>query len=181
MKAPERLETERLVLRRPHRSDAEAVFDRYANDADVTRWLGWPTHEDIAATRAFLEFSDAEWARWPAGPYLIISREHGNVLGGTGLGFETPHRAMTGYVLARDAWGRGFATEALRAMTKVAPTIGVVRLYAICHVEHDQSWRVLEKCGFAREGVLRRHTVFPNLGRVAPSDVFSYALVFDGT
>jgi [ribosomal protein S5]-alanine N-acetyltransferase len=179
MKGSERVETERLLLRRPRADDAEAVFSRYASDAEVTRWLGWPRHANVAATRAFLEFSDAEWVQWPAGPYLVTSRESGALLGGTGLGFETRYRAATGYVFAKDAWGLGYATEALRAMVDLAHGVGVVRLYAMCHVEHDPSRRVLEKCGFAREGVLRRHTVFPNLGRAAPSDVFSYALIFE--
>jgi RimJ/RimL family protein N-acetyltransferase len=62
-----------------------------------------------------------------------------------------------------------------------APRLGLVRLYALCHVEHDPSRRVLEKCGFEREGVLRSHTVFPNLGRTGPADVLCYALVFEGT
>jgi ribosomal-protein-alanine N-acetyltransferase len=103
--APERVETERLILRRPRRQDAESIFRCYAADADVTRFLGWPRHESVSATRAFLEFSDAEWQQWPAGPYLVESRQDGALLGGTGLGFETAQRASTGYVFAKDAWG----------------------------------------------------------------------------
>ena len=97
--------------------------------------------------------------------------------GSTGFGFETPHRASTGYVLAKDAWGRGYATEALGAVVSVARSIGIIRLYALCHVENSPSWRVLEKCAFSREGVLRRHSEFPNLGPNEPCDVFCYALV----
>lgn len=176
MKAPEHLETRRLILRRPGREDAEAIFTRYANDAEVTRLLGWPRHESVAATRAFLEFSNAEWARWAAGPYLVESREDGVLLGSTGFGFETPHRAAIGYVFAKDAW-KGYATEALRAVVDVARDVGLVRLYALCHPEHPASWRVLEKCRFAREGTLHRHSVFPNLSADEPRDVLCYALV----
>jgi RimJ/RimL family protein N-acetyltransferase len=175
--APERVETERLILRRPRRQDAESIFGRYAGDADVTRFLGWPRHASVDATRAFLEFSEAEWQRWPAGPYVVESRQDGALLGGSGFGFETVHRASTGYVLAKDAWGKGYATEALRAVVDVARTIGVVRLSALCHTEHEASSRVLDKCGFAREGVLRRHTEFPNLRPGEPADVFCYALI----
>jgi N-acetylglutamate synthase-like GNAT family acetyltransferase len=45
--------------------------------------------------------------------------------------FETPYRAQTGYVLAKHAWGRGYATEALGAMTALARQAGVRRLYAV--------------------------------------------------
>jgi [ribosomal protein S5]-alanine N-acetyltransferase len=177
MRAPERIETTRLLLRKPAVADAEAVFARYASDPEVTRFLGWPRHRSLDATRAFLEFSEAEWRRWPAGPYLVQSLEDGALLGGTGFGFETPYRAATGYVLARDAWGKGYATEALRAVVGAAPPIGLRRLYALCHVDHAASWHVLEKCGFTREGVLRRHSEFPNLSPGEPADVLCYALV----
>ena len=179
MRAPERLETARLVLRRPQASDAPAIFARCASDADVTRWVGWPRHTAIADTEGFLGFGESEWSRWPAGPYLIESREAGQLLGGTGLGFETPFRASTGYVLARDAWGRGYATEALRAMVEVAGRLGVRRLYALCHPDHPASQHVLEKCGFAREALLRRHSEFPNLRAGEPADTLIYARVFE--
>lgn len=81
-KVPERVETQRLILRKPTLQDAQAVFARYASDTDVARFLGWLTHESVAATRAFLQFSDAEWAQWPAGPYLVESRDDGRLLGG---------------------------------------------------------------------------------------------------
>jgi RimJ/RimL family protein N-acetyltransferase len=176
-KAPERLETDRLVLRRPALTDAEAILTRYASDPIVTRYLSFVRHRSIDDTRAFLEWSEAEWSRWPAGPYLVESRESGELLGSTGFGFETASRASTGYVFAQDAWGRGLATEALRAVVGAAEALQLPRLYALCHVEHPASAHVLDKCGFAREGVLRRHSLFPNLGRDEPADVFCYARV----
>lgn len=178
VKAPQVIQTPRLVLRRPRPEDAESIFARYASDRDVTRFVGWPVHTSVDDTRSFLAFSEGEWELWPAGPYVVHARAGGALLGSTGLAFETPHRSMTGYVFARDAWGRGYATEALQAMVDLAPGCGVRRLYAICHTEHAASFRVLEKCGFAREGVLRRHSIFPNLSPGEPADVFCYALVF---
>lgn len=178
MKAPERIDTSRLRLRRPRPSDAESLFTRYASDPEVTRYVGWPVHQTIDGTRAFLALSDEEWVRWPAGPYLVESRDDGRVLGGTGLGFETPYRASTGYILARDAWGQGFATEALHAMVALAPSLNVRRLYALCHVDHRPSAHVLEKCSFEREGILRRYSLFPNLGAGDVCDVYCYARVF---
>jgi RimJ/RimL family protein N-acetyltransferase len=179
VRAPERIETDRLLLRKPLPSDAEAIFARYASDPEVTRLLGWPTHRSLEQTREFLAFSEGEWARWPAGPYLVESREDGVLLGGTGLTFETAYRAATGYVLARDAWGRGYATEALAAIVGAASAVGLRRLYALCHTEHAASWRVLEKCGFSREGILRRHSEFPNLRPGDPCDVLCYARVLE--
>jgi [ribosomal protein S5]-alanine N-acetyltransferase len=168
------IRTARLVMRRPVAADIRAVFDGYAADPEVTRYLAWPRHRSLDDTRFFLQFSDAEWDRWPAGPLLVFSRDTRELLGGTGLAYETPYRAATGYVFARGAWGRGYATETLAAMVDLAASLGVKRLYALCHLDHHASRRVMEKCAFAREGILRRHTVFPNLSP-EPADVFVYA------
>jgi RimJ/RimL family protein N-acetyltransferase len=170
----QRLETERLVLRPPQRKDADAIF-AFASDPEVTRFLGWPRHTSLDDTRAFLDVSTAEWSQWPVGPLLIESRADGRVLGSTGLSFETPYRAVTGYVVARPYWGNGFASEALQAVVALASQVGVQRLYALCHVAHPASARVLERCGFELEGVLRRYLEFPNLEDQTPQDVCCYA------
>jgi [ribosomal protein S5]-alanine N-acetyltransferase len=176
MKAPIQLETTRLILRQPLMSDAVEVFDRYASDAEVTRFLGWPRHRSVQDTEVFLRFSAQEWDRWPAGPYLIISQADGRMLGSTGFGFQTPQEAMTGYVLARDAWGKGFATEALTTIVDLAAQIGVNRLFAVCHPEHRPSQRVLEKCGFVRDDLSKPIVEFPNLSPGVGREALYYAL-----
>ena len=174
MKGPDRYETTRLVLRKPTLADAEAVFTRYASDPEATRYLGWPRHRSVSHTEAFLTFSDAEWSRWPAGPYLIESRSEHKLLGGTGLGFEAPSIAVVGYVLARDAWGNGYATEALTAIVEIAEGVGIARLYALCHPDHPASARVLVKCGFRLQQRLERFAEFPNLNPGRRDDCLRY-------
>lgn len=178
MKAPEVIESSRLLFRRPSVADAGEIFSRYAGDPEVMRFMSFPRHESLQETRQFLSWSDAEWERWPAGPYLIRSRGDNVLVGSTGLSFETPYRAMTGYLFARDSWGLGYASEALRTMAAQAASVGVRRLYALCHTGHEGSRRVLEKGGFLREGVLRRYMEFPNLAPGEPADVYCYSLIF---
>jgi ribosomal-protein-alanine N-acetyltransferase len=181
MKAPTQLATSRLILRQPLMSDAVKIFERYASDVEVTRFVGWPCHRSVHDTEGFLRFSTQEWEQWPAGPYLIISRADGQLLGSTGFGFQTPHEAMAGYVLARDAWGKGFATEALTAIVNVAAQIGVTRLFPLCHPEHHPSRRVLEKCGFVRDEVSKPAVEFPNLSPGVRQEALCYAQVFART
>lgn len=175
MKAPTEVETERFLLRKPEAGDIESIYRSYAGDAAVGQYLAWPIHTSTEDTRAFLEFSDAEWRRWPAGPFLILSRTNGELLGSTGLAFETPHRASTGYVIKKAAWGNGFATEATEAMKVIAKKVGVWRLFAHCHPQHGASINVLDKCGFLFEGTLRAHSEFPNLAPGIPLDVALYS------
>ena len=174
MPAPPLVETPRLVLSAPTAEDAELVFRRYAGDENVTRYLGWPRHRTIADTEAFLAFSAVQWEREGAGPYLIWARADGRLLGSTGLGLEPHRQAITGYVLAADAWGQGYATEALAAVVDVAADIGVMRLYALCHPQHRASWRVLEKCRFERDAAWNQKVEFPNLAGGTAQDALCY-------
>lgn len=174
----ERIETSRLLLRKPRLEDAEAIYAGWAGDLDVTRYLSWPRHESIADTEAFLRGSDDEWSRWLAGPLLVGSRESGVVIGSTGLHFESANRAEVGYVFSRDAWGFGYATEAVRALLAEAHACAPLSVFASVHPHNAASMHVLEKCGFTRDGTLTRHAPFPNLDPDRLFDVarYSYAV-----
>ena len=174
-KVPERLTTARLTLRRPVTSDAAAAFT-WASDAEVTRHMGWPTHKTIDDTLAFMSFATGEWIEKGVGTYFI--EYGGRVVGSTGLHLFNRHRAMTGYILRRDVWGQGIATEACTAMVELGRSLGIARIEAHCHLEHVASSRVLEKSGLQFEAVLRRFLVFPNISP-RPEDVRSYAAVMD--
>lgn len=173
MKAPQRLQTQRLILRKPVATDAGQIYARYSGDTEVTRFLGWPRHLGIDDTHSLIDYSNVQWRECPAGPYLIESRD-GVLLGGTGLEFKGSDCATTGYVLARAAWGLGFATEALRAVIGVAQQLNVRELYAICHAEHTASQHVLAKCGFICSE--RLFVDFPNLPAGESRMALRYAL-----
>jgi RimJ/RimL family protein N-acetyltransferase len=177
--APSILDTPRLRLRTPEPGDGQAIFESYASDPDVTRYVGWPTHRSIHDTEVFVTWSADQWSQWPSGPYLICDRADGRVLGSTGLTFEASGRVVTGYVLARDVWGRGYATEALRAMVALARALAIERLHAECHADHEASRRVLEKCGFTLAGISSTIAQFPNLDPKLVADVcvYTHALV----
>lgn len=176
MDAPTCIETDRLILRKPEAADAQAVFG-YAGDPEVGKYLGWPIHKSVEDTEAFLTFSDAQWDEWPAGPYLIIARGSAAIIGSTGLAFESADEASTGYVIAKDHWGNGFATEATRAMCELAPGLGITRLFALCHPDHRASQRVLEKSGFQREES-PAECEFPNLRKGQPATALCYVRHF---
>ena len=172
MRAPPTLYTDRLLLRRPLLADAEAIFS-YASDPDVTRYVGWPRHRALADTQAFVAFSDDEWERDGVGPYLIVHDDR--LIGGTGLDCESRDVAATGYVLARDAWGKGFATEALRAMVELGGRLGLRELRACCHPDHAKSQRVLEKGGFTLIDTVTCSAVFPQLPPAESTAMCRYA------
>jgi [ribosomal protein S5]-alanine N-acetyltransferase len=170
--APTHLRTQRLLVRAPTPADAESIF-AYASDPEATRYMGWPRHRELGETHAFLALTQRAWELHGVATYLL--ELDGRVIGSTGLEVQSPGWAITGYILRREAWGRGFATEACRAMAALAGALGLERITADCYAAHAASAHVLEKSGFTLEAILARHRVFPNLSP-EPQDMRSYAL-----
>jgi RimJ/RimL family protein N-acetyltransferase len=128
----------------------------------------------VSDSLAFVGWSGDVWSTHGAGPYLVTDQT-GRLVGSAGLDIETRRQASTGYVLARDAWGVGYATEIAMVMARLADIAGLDRLYALCHPANRASARVLDTAGFRFEGILRRHTIFPQLDTGEPEDVESWA------
>ena len=176
MTIPHELATPRLLLRRPIEADAQLMFERYSADPEVCRYLSWAPHRDVSETAAYLQSALAGMAEGTREMRLIFNLESGELLGSVG-GVLQEHRLQFGYCLARDAWGRGYATEAARAFVDaaiVAPSIW--RVQAFCDVENRASARVLEKTGLTLEGTLKRYLQMPNVSP-EPRDMLCYAVV----
>lgn len=169
------IETERLWLRRPRLDDAEVLFERVASRPNVTRYVSWPMHVSVETTRTVLTTFETVWLADGIGPLVIVERSSGKIIGTTGLTPKGEGVAETGYVLAADAWGEGFATETLRAVVEWAGEKSLRRLTACVHPDNQASIRVLERSGF----VLRsrcRGCAFPNLDGGESVAVLDYEL-----
>ncbi len=154
--------TRRLRLRPIVAADAEAIFDGWAQDPLVTRFLLWKPHRRIEETRAFLDHCAEGWA---SGEIRSWGLEREGALIGMLAGRFAAPEIDVGYVLARPWWGQGLVAEALRGMVDaVAGLPGFTRVGAFCHAGHPASARVLEKAGFVEGPRLPAHCVFPNLG-----------------
>lgn len=175
---PEIIRTDRLILRRPRASDAEAVY-AYAADPEVTFHMDWPTHTDIARSRVFLEYCDAAWADGSEATWAITLTDDDR-MAGVIAARPRGHKADFGYALSRAYWGRGLATEAARAVINEAFRLpGMARVWATCSLENIGSRRVLEKAGLEREGVLRAWCVRPQKAGIV-EDSYCYSIVRAG-
>ena len=161
MRLPTAVRTERLVLRRPRRRDAQAIFDGYASDPDVTRHLTWKTHTSLADTHHFLDAADRGWSTGADAPYVAWYGE--TLMGATGLTRVGPARLRTGYLVAKPFWGQGFASEMVRGMTRLAFDRDLcTAVEAIVDPENARSVGVLVKAGFTPDGTATG--VHPNGG-----------------
>jgi len=175
MHVPEIFETARLRLRSPRQEDAKVIFDTYAQDPTVTRYLVWLPHQSITTTEKFIALCIEQWANGSAFPYVITQKSDAQVIGMIDL---RPHRhgANVGYVLAKEYWGQGMMTEAARCVFEYAlAQRGLYRLQAFCDVGNIGSARVLEKVVMRREGILRRYIVHPAVSS-EPRDCYLYAI-----
>ncbi len=155
------LTTERLILRPFVAADAPEV-SRLAGDrrvADTTLNIPHPYDESMALGWIGTHADAAE--RDEALTLAITDRETGRLVGAVALATSSAQgRAELGYWVGVDYWGRGFATEASRALVNHAfTTLGLRRVVAHCLTRNEGSWRVMEKLGMTREGHLRQHVV----------------------
>jgi len=176
MKPPETFETPRLLLRLPAMADAESIFQKYAQDSEVTRYLTWRPHQSIDTTRAFLQRCIQCWEDGTAFPWVITNKVGNALFGMIELRIDS-FRADFGYAVARQYWGNGYATEAVKLIVKWAlEQESIYRVWAICDVENLASARVMEKAGMQREGILRRYVFHPNIDG-EPRDCYCYSIV----
>jgi [ribosomal protein S5]-alanine N-acetyltransferase len=176
MKPPETFQTERLLLRKPRLDDAPVIFESYARDPEVTRYLVWKPHKNLNETEQFLYACEQLWQTGKDFAYTIILKGDGSLVGMFGL-HPMNRKIEVGYALARPYWGKGYMTETLRTVIDWAlKQPGIFRVQAFCDVENIASARVMEKAGMAREGLLRRYVVHPNISD-EPRDAYLYAVV----
>ena len=176
MNPPPHIETARLILRKPVAEDTARIYEAYASDAEVTRYLTWRPHRTLADGE---EPSAERLAAWDTGKYFswVITLRDGGELMGMISARRVEWRVDLGYVLGRKFWGRGYMTEAARAVIDWALSEPeVFRVWAVCDVENPASARVLEKAGMRREGILRRWALHPNVSD-EPRDCLCYAKV----
>ena len=172
---PDRITGPRLVLRPPLLDDAGALFQRVARDPEVTKYLLWAPHTDVAATRRVIaekmNVGDDERT------WVVELKHSGDVIGLTSCRRPVAHSVEIGYCLGKRWWGKGFMSEVLGVlMDALEADRGVYRVWASCSVENERSARLLERAGFVLEGRLARYAVFPTMGP-EPQDSLLYAKI----
>ncbi len=167
-----RLQTSRLILRPITPEDGPAIH-RYMSDPIVTRWLPEGVL-DAAQSQAFAEKHAGPSAEAAA----VVERESDQLVGHMVVHAWFGHATHEiGWAIASDRQGRGYATEAARALMAFAfGALGCHRVIATCQPENVASWRVMEKLGMRREAHFRQGLYQAN---GAWWDEYFYALLAD--
>jgi RimJ/RimL family protein N-acetyltransferase len=176
MQPPLHIETERLVLRPPRATDAEALYRNYTSDPEVPRYMTWTPHESPSETLGFIErcLQDADAGR---AFHWVLTERGGNdePFGVVSVSRDNAFCVHLGYVIGRERWGQGLVLEAAQTLLEwVKAQPAIYRCYAVCDVENRASARVLEKLKLRYEGILRRAILHPNASQ-EPSDVHMFS------
>ncbi len=149
MKTPV-IETERLLLRPLTVKDAEAIFEGWARDKDVARYMRWNPHKSIEETIEWLAGEEAAAEREDIYNWGFVLKADQKLIGSGGLIFSEKHQMFEiGYNLAQDYWGKGFATEAARRIVEYASEkLKIKILFATHATDNVASGKLIEKIGF---------------------------------
>lgn len=158
----------RVTLRAPRIDDAEDLFRGVASDPEVTHYLAWTPHHDVAETRRVITdlFNVGDDRTW-------LIEFGGEAVGLCGRRPQL-HAAELGYCLARRWWGQGIMSEAVSVLLdrlRIDPAL--FRVWATCHVDNVASAAVLRRSGLTLEGRLARYAVLPNVG-AEPQDALMF-------
>ena len=157
-----RIDTERLILRRFTPEDAQAMYENWASQNNVTRYLTWPTHGSAEISAWVVNdwvshYDDPAYYQWaielkdiaqPIGSIAVVKCD--NEVG----------MLEIGYCIGENWWGKGIVTEAFSAILPfLFREVGANRIQARHDSKNPASGRVMVKCGLTYEGTLRQADV----------------------
>lgn len=158
-KGTKKIETERLILRKFKDEDALDMYNNWASDSEVTKYLSWPAHSSVVITKQIIRmwidsYNNKEHYQW-----AIELKETGEVIGNISL-LEinnSDENCEVGYCIGKAFWNKGVVTEAFSKIIKFAfSEIGFQRIAGRHEVDNLSSGRLMEKCNLIYEGTLRK-------------------------
>ncbi|MDO4168929.1 MAG: GNAT family N-acetyltransferase [Lachnospiraceae bacterium] len=151
------LTTDRLVLRRYRKDDAQQIYQNYGSDPKVNRYITWKPCQTLEGTKDFIEMHLQQYRSNQAfyGWAITFNDE---VIGSIGTYHfdEENESCELGYNIGSNYWNQGIATEAVnKVLDFLFQRVGLHKVYASFHEKNTASGRVLEKVGMIYEGTAK--------------------------
>lgn len=148
------LKTERLILRREKLEDAEILYKFLGCDAEMSKYTGWNPYITLVSARKKIEEDIRNSENKDFYSWVIQFKDE--IVGTIGAYDYEPqtNSIEIGYSIFRNAWGKGYATEALSEVIRyLFEEKSMNKVHAWSHRENIASQKVLEKVGMKREGI----------------------------
>ncbi len=157
-KGTQEIKTERLILRRFTHADAKPMFETWANDARVTKFLTWIPHGTLKVTQEIVDSWVKDYEK--DNNYNWVIELKGKTIGSISVVSidENSERIEIGYCIGFDFWSKGIMTEAASAVIDfLFREVNVNRITITHAVKNPASGKVASKCGLTLEGVRREY------------------------
>jgi ribosomal-protein-alanine N-acetyltransferase len=174
-KGTQSIQTKRLVLWKFEITDTENMFNNWANDPEVTKFLSWPYHEDLSTTKKIINIYLEEYQNSEVYNWAIFAKKYGEVIGSITVVEMSNEKEQCeiGYCISKSYWNQGITTEALRAVINyLINEIGFKRIQAKHDSDNKASGKVMLKAGMEYEGRLRKYNK-NNVGKLVDCDIYS--------
>lgn len=157
------LETERLFLRRYKESDIDAMYD-IITDPRLSKYIKYPDKtkdEELECIRKWInEADESKNEKW-----VIETKNTHEVVGNIDVNTVVKHHnyCNVGYTIRYDYWGHGYAAEALKAVSDyLLEKRDYYLIECSCNELNKQSYRVMEKAGFKKDGYIANRRLNDN-------------------
>ncbi|MFL0252583.1 GNAT family N-acetyltransferase [Clostridium neuense] len=164
----QKIETDRLILRRFGIEDSAKVYKNWTSDSLTTRYLSWDTHENEAVTREYIKSKLSLYDNEFFFDWIVIRKEDYEPIGEIScVKFSKFHRLCEmGDCYGSKYWNLGYGTEALKAFIKYMLKKVEVDIVIACHTESNAaSGRIMEKAGMRKDAVLPNYFVNKETGK----------------
>ncbi|MBQ5967051.1 MAG: GNAT family N-acetyltransferase [Clostridiales bacterium] len=152
------IDTGRLLLRAFRHEDAESMLRNWLSDEEVQSMYGEPVYTSLAQAKELIDRYIRQTEEGSAFRWEVIEKDSGECIGQASyfLVDKNNHFGEIEYCISRAFQGKGYATEATRAVIAYGfEKIGFHKVQICCRPSNRSSKRVIEKCGFTHEGTLR--------------------------
>ena len=151
------LETDRLKLRRITMDDVYAMFNNWANDDDVTRYLTWKSHGNIEVTKSVVKSWVDSYNRNDFYQWVIEDKENGYLIGTISVvnKNDAEKEFEIGICLSKKYWGQKIALEATNCVMKFLKSIGYKKMVVTTKVGNEKSIRTLNKRDYEYQGITK--------------------------
>jgi RimJ/RimL family protein N-acetyltransferase len=146
------IETPRIILRELEEEDLDSLAEIYA-DIEVMRYIGKGIVLTYEQTKRSIQNWNRYYKKFGFGNWGTIEKESGKFIGLCGLSWlEDKSDVEVSYLFAKEAWGKGYATETAKAINEYGfDSAGLKRIVALVYPQNTASIHVIEKLGMKYE------------------------------
>ncbi len=158
-KGTQKLESQRLILRRAILEDAQPMYENWASDPEVTKFLTWPAYSSVDVAKERMNIWAEGYGSDNYYQWMIVLKDLNQPIGSISVVSmdDQVEKAEIGYCIGRRWWYKGIMSEALQAVIDfLFDQVGMNRIEAKHDPNNPHSGGVMRKCGMKYEGTSRQ-------------------------